>query len=163
MPTPAVPTLTLGDKLVDLISAGWSPSAPSAVSRVFDVPITPTTLKTMQGRKVFVIPVGYRREPATRGGKNKWIHHFLILTIEKYDEQVSGIPTLAWADDLVKFVLDLAGWLDWPQNGANLVFGSPQRSVWTESFEEIEVYDPDMLSGHSLFWSTIDVYFGEVL
>jgi hypothetical protein len=162
MPTPAVPSLTLGDELVSRINTAWGPTSPSAVSRVFDVPITPQTAKTLQGRKVFVIPVGYKNDPASRS-KYKWVHHFLILTIEKYDETVSGLPTLAWADDLVNFVLDLTGWIDFPQNGAVLTFGTPQRTVWTENFEEVEIYDPGMLSGHSLFWSTIEVYYGEVL
>jgi hypothetical protein len=159
---PDHPTLTLGEQLVTTIGANWGPSSPDAVSDEFDVPITPKTIAAVQGRKVFVLPVGCKDSPASKV-KNKWVHRFLILAIEKYPEDQSGLPTKAWVKERVKFVLALKGWIDFPKDGATLKFGTPQRSVWTENFEEIEIYDPDMLSGHSLFWSTIEVFYGEVL
>lgn len=165
MPTPAVPTLTLGDQLVTLIDNAWTKTAkmaPDSVSRVFDVPVTPETLDTVLGRQVYVLPVGYRLETASRA-KNKYLHRFLIIVIEKYPQDSSGLPDVAWADERVKFAFDLRGWLDYPASGALMTFGTPQRSVWTESFEEVEVYDPDLLSNFGLWWSTIEVIFGEVL
>lgn len=165
------PTLTLGDELVSKIRTAWEPASPDDVGRVFDVPVTEETAATLLGRRVFVIPMGWREEPASRI-KNKWMHHFLILTIEKFPETQSGLPDLEWADERVEFVLGMKGWLDYPADGAILRFANthvatltrtPQRSVWTENFEEVEVYDPEMLKDHGLFWSTIEVFYGEVL
>lgn len=160
MATPDHPTLTLGDQLVTTIEAAWVPEAPNDAIRTFDPRVTPETAKAELGRRVYVLPIGYRSEPASRV-KNKWAHRFLVLTIEKFDETVSGGPDVEWADERVKFVLDLKGWLDFPQASALLKFGT--RAVWTETFEEVEIYDPELLSDFGLFWSTIEVVYGEML
>jgi len=153
------PTLTLGDKLVDLVETNWVPSSPDAVSRVFEVPVNVETVRSLKGQQRWVIPVGYRDEAVTRG-QAKWTHHFIILLVEKFPENESGLPDLEWADERVEQVLEMKGWLDYPQGGASLQFDS--RTVWTENFEEVEVYDPQLLTGYGLFWSTIEVFFGEI-
>lgn len=155
------PTLTLGDKLVELIQTAWSPTAPSAVARVFEVPVRAETAASLKGQQRWVIPVGYRDEPVSRG-KAKWTHHYLILLVEKFPETQSGLPNLAWADERVEQVLAMKAALDFPQGGATLKFGSPERSVWAENFEEVEVYDPELLADYGMFWSTIEVFYGEV-
>lgn len=158
----AHPTLTLGDQLVATIEDAWSPTSPSAVERLFDVPITPENASELQGRRVYVLPAGVSDEQVTRAQK-LYRHRFVIVVVEKFDETVSGLPSVAWADAIAEWVLDLKEWIDFPQAGQILRFGSPARSVWTESFEEIEIYDPDLLMEHSLFWSRIEVVYGEVL
>ncbi|MFO0806037.1 MAG: hypothetical protein U0791_23270 [Gemmataceae bacterium] len=156
------PTLTLGDQLVTVIGAAWNPASPDAVSRVFEVPVTEETAAELRGQQRWVIPLGYRDEPLTRG-QSKWTHHFLILTVEKFPETQSGLPDLDWADERAEQVLALKEMLDFPKDGGLLKFGTPQRSVWTENFEEVEVYDPELLRDFGIFWSSIEVYYGEVL
>lgn len=165
------PTLTLCDQLVTLIRTQWEPPQPSVVSRVFDVPVTEETAADLDGQQRFVIPLGYREETITKL-KSRWTHHLLILTVEKFPETRSGLPDLEWADERVEQVLAMKAYIDYPKDQSLLRFANthpdtlsrtPQRSVWTENFEEVEVYDPQMLKDHGLFWSTIEVFYGEVL
>lgn len=155
MPALAVPTLTLCDQLVTVISASWSPSAPDSVRRDYDQPVIP---KNFAGRQVVVFPAAYTLGAATRG-QDSYDHRVSVLTFERYLD--AGVPLVEWADDRVEFVYTkIVKGLDYARTGSLQFAG---RTIWTREIAEVEVYDTDMLIGQRVFWCSVDFTFGEIL
>lgn len=158
MPTPATPTLTLADKLVDVIQAAWGPAAPDAVSREYDPPITEETVSKLTGRKVYLLPKSYQIGPDTRG-KNEYRHSINVLTVERYAGD--GMPPASWTDARVDFVYaQVVQRLDYAKGGQLLFAG---RAVRTVEIGEVEVCLVDYLTGHTLFWCEVEFHFAEAL
>lgn len=151
----AQPTISLCDRLVVELAAGWGPTAPDAVSRVYEAAIP---AESLTGRKVYVFPVGYGGDPASRG-EDWYMHRIAVLTVERYDE--AGRPPVAWVDTRADFVHEqVFGVLDFTRGGPLRFDG---RTVYTESCSEVPVYDAGMLVTKKVFWSEIEFVFREAL
>jgi hypothetical protein len=153
------PTLTLADKLVNVIRDAWRPSEPSGVTRAKDPDFTEESVSELTGRRVFVIPLNYNIGPGTRG-KSSFLHRINVLTVERYHGP--GTPPEDWSDALADFVYArFARGLDFGSGGGQLLFDG--RAVRTTTIGDVDICIREYLSGHHLFWSEVPLEFGEDL
>lgn len=153
---PATPTLSLCDKLVELIRTSWQPAAPDQAERVYEAPID--AAKKGLGRRVYLFPATYTSEPADRG-KDLYTHKITALCVERYEE--AGRPPVAWIDDRVDFVYEqLFQGLDFGRNGP-LIWGD--RSVVTRGIDPVDLYDAAYLVQAKTFWCELTFDFDEIL
>lgn len=135
------------DAVVTLIQTAWSPSAPSAVTRCYEAPVNADTI---QGRQVFVFPVGYADEPASRG-EDAATYTFAVLVVEKFREQ--SAPPVAWVDERVEFVeskvYDVLA--NFGQRKTYLTVSGHGRLICETA--EVDVFDWPTLRQKFTFWS----------
>lgn len=155
MPTPATPTLSLCDKLVEVIREDWDPSGDDVVERTYEAP---HKIEALSGRKVYVFPASYDSTPADRGS-DQYAHRIVVLTIERYVDQ--GRPPTAWMDERADFVFErIYSGLDFSHDGPLVWEG---REVVTTGAGPVDVYDPDVLVRDKAFWSECEFEFLEIL
>lgn len=153
---PTTPTLSLCDKLVEVVRAAWQPAAPDLVERLYEAPID--TSKKGAGRRVYLFPTTYSSEPANRG-HDLYSHKIFALTVEKYED--AGRPPAAWVDERVDFVYEqLFQGLDFSHSGP-LLWGS--RSIVTKTIEPVDLYDAAYLVQMKVFWCELTFEFNEIL
>jgi hypothetical protein len=164
--TPDVPILTLCDALAGAVNDGWTTYAINVVGkaeRAYQVPVKPSEMDRYFGRRVYVFPDTYANQPASKL-EDLNAYRVAFLTIEKFHG--TGPPDLCWVDDRVKFVYDaIFQGLDFSHNTAGgmpgpLAIGT--RRVWTEGFDDVPVYDQDMLVRQKIFWCEMSGLFREI-
>jgi hypothetical protein len=152
---PTTPTLTLCDKLVELLVAAWNPADPDKAERVYEAPVH---ADSVTGRKVYVFPATYTSEPASRG-EDLYTHRVVFLVVEKYAGD--GRPPVAWVDARVDFVWErVYQAFDFSHDGPLKFDG---RSVVTRSTDPVDVYDAGYLVKNKVFWAEVTFEFDEAL
>lgn len=159
------PTLTLIDQLVTVLTAAWDAADPprganDTVSREYT---TPVAVESLNGRKVYLFPIDYGGDPASRL-EDWYMHGVAVLTVERYAD--AGPPPNDWVDERVDFVHDLLfSGLDYSHNGPLRWTDaqSVKRTVWTDQSGPVPVFDVGMLATKKLFWSEVEFVFREAL
>lgn len=148
------PTITFCDKIVAVIAAAWAPTGNNEVARAYQVREQAADLI---GRKVWVFPREYGREPDNRG-EDGYDHLLSIVCAERYAQP--GIPNAQWIDERVDFVHTyLVDGLFYAQQGPLTWSG---RSAYTTQVA-VTVCDLDKLTTTpALFWSQVDIDFREL-
>jgi hypothetical protein len=142
--------------LVTVLETAWNPTSPSGVERHYEALIP----DDMLGRRVWVFPDVYAVGAADRGEDN-YRHMVGVVVAERYPQSQGRAPTVAWTDERVQFVYDrIVQGFDFSKDGA-LEFGG--RYVWTESIDEVTVYNEVELVQNRLFLSETRLTFAEHL
>lgn len=151
----------VGDALVAAILAIWpdGADAPNAVERTY---LVPTDLNTLTGRKVWVTPVAFEDENASRD-ENLGKYSHAIVIAERYEP--GGVPPRAWMDERVEFVqavYDLVGSYGNRRASGWLEAGTPARRLWTDRAAVPTVYDWQTMNSDHGFWAEMEVEHREV-
>lgn len=155
--------LTLIDQLVTVLSAAWGPISPDAVSREYVAPVTEKDLHTLTGRKVYLFPTAYESVDENRS-ENLYGYHVEACVIERYEaaDKATSAALKTWLDARLQFVEQyLIDGFDFGQGNTSLIFGTPQRKVWTDSIEVAIRYDHDYLIEKKCFRSNLGFVFRE--
>lgn len=154
--TPTTPTLTLCDQLVAALIAAWAPSGDDGAERAYfkrwgdgSDPVS-----ELKGRRVVIFPAGYDNGFASRE-EDEYEHRVQVQIAERYADD-GDVPT-EWADERVDFVFQrIVQGFDFSR-----VMPEWNKKLWTKS-AEVRVYDSGYLTtGGKLFFSTVDLVFGE--
>ena len=142
------------DYLVDVVEAAWTGiTADDSVERVY---VAPIKLHEQAGRHVFIYPLSYSNQPATRG-HDEWSYQIGVIVIEGYEQP--GEPTKAWMDDRVDFVQDkVFDPLDFSRSPAAVSGGL--RMLTTEA--TCDVYNIDQMIQEKQFRSELRFTFTEI-
>lgn len=154
--TPTTPTLTLCDQLVAALVAAWSPTGDDGAERAYfkrwGDGQDPTA--DLKGRRVVIFPTGYDADFASRD-EDEYEHRVGVQIVERYTPD-GDVPT-EWTDVRVDFVHTRIF------QGFDFGRESPawNKKLWTKS-AEVRVYDAGYLTtGGKVFFSTVDLVFGE--
>jgi hypothetical protein len=151
------PILSLCDALVSAVTTGWVPTAPDAVTRVYQIPVK---VESLSGRQVWIFPVSYGDEPATRG-EDLNSYRVAVVVAERYT--AAGDPTSNWIDTRVNFVKDeIVDGLEFVRGSDNGLLSISTREIWTAERSEVPVYDVELLTQKKLFWCEIEFVFQEI-
>lgn len=161
--------ISLCDQLVTTLSAAWtSQAADDAVTRAYVAPVTLDRSVTFAGRRVYVFPVGYQDEPATRDEDSR-AYAVTVWVVERYPDAlpIDSAQATAWFDERVLFVEETVyDSLDFGRVDA--AAGKPgilefdNRRVWTES-ARVGVYDWERMAGLQLFMAELEFTFRELV
>ena len=151
--------LTLGDAIVSAVSTLWNPSAPSAISRVYQIPDS-VNVKSIDGRQVWLFPVEYSDETANRL-EDVNTYKFVFVVAEKYAS--AGNPPVSWVDDRVDWVSDsLIGWIQYGRDDSHPLLSVGTREIFLAEIAPVMVYEPDELIKRGMFWCEFEATFQEL-
>jgi hypothetical protein len=151
------PIISLCDALVTALTTGWAPMIPNAVTRVYQIPVK---VESLSGRQVWIFPVSYGDEPATRG-EDLNSYRVAVVVAERFTD--AGDPRTDWVDELVKFVKDeIVDGLEFVRGSDNGMLSISGREIWTAERSEVPVYDVELLTQKKLFWCEIEFVFQEI-
>jgi hypothetical protein len=147
----------VADQLVTEIDTAWTQGASDTITREYLPSVSIQELSSLTGRHVYVFPLTYDDQPATRA-ENEYAYTIVIVIVERYTD-AAGAATKAWLDTRVNFVHDtVRDAIDF--DGRTLLTIGTRR-LWTESIETL-VYDVDKLNENNVFWSELTVVMKEV-
>jgi hypothetical protein len=154
------------DAVVTAVLAAWNTSispaavaAPDSVERTY---LTPVKFNSLTGRKVWVSPVGFGDENASRA-ENLGQYTVAVVVAERYED--AGLPSRAWLDtrvDFVELLYDLLGSYGNRRASGWLSAGTPARRHYTERAAVGEVYSFEYLDQQHVFWAEMELEFREV-
>lgn len=146
--------LAVCDYLVDVVEAAWTTiTADDSVERLY---VAPLKLHEQSGRHVYIFPLSYSNQPATRG-HDDWTYQVGIIVLERYED--AGEPPVSWMDDRVDFVQSkVFDALDFTRSPGNVSGGL--RVLTQEA--NCEVYNVDLMTQERQFRSELRFTFTEI-
>lgn len=146
--------LTACDFIKTAIQTAWSGiGADDSVERVY---VAPLKLEEQLGRHVYVYPLSYGNQPATRGFDD-WTYQVGVVVIERYED--AGTPPVNWMDARVDFTQETVfDTLDFTRSPAAVSGGL--RMLTQEA--NCEVYNIDQMIQDKQFRSELRFTFTEI-
>lgn len=159
--------ISLCDQLVTALNTAWTSKAgDDRVSRAYVAPVALDRSQPFAGRRVYLFPVSYQDEPATRDEDSR-AYTVAAWVVERFpdDLPIDSDDATTWFDERVLFTEQTVyDSLDFGRDDANkpglLVFDS--RRVWTES-ARVGVYDWERMTGLQLFMAELEFTFRELV
>jgi len=142
----------LADAVAARIAAGWTPTAPNAVTRVYLPDVEEAT--RLEGRQVYVaFPLGYGQAETADRAEDSRDYRVDVLVAECF-RGAAGPPPRDWLDERIDFVDGL--WRDLGQARAAL-FAAPFENAYPVRAEVTTAFDPESLREEKLFWSLLEL------
>lgn len=159
--------ISLCDQLVVTLNSAWTDqTADDRVSRAYVAPVTLDRSQPFAGRRVYLFPVSYQDEPATRA-EDLRAYTVTVWVCERFPDAlpVDSADATDWFDQRVLFTeTTVYDALDFGRDDDTKpgVLEFDGRRVWTES-ARVGVYDWERMAGLQLFMAELEFTFRELV
>lgn len=151
------------DAVADLVAAAilaglgvGDTTAVTAAEPLPDVVTDPESPAAVTGRTAYVIPVAFGQRAQLSRADRENGYAVSVLVVSRFT--AAGPPTDAWVRAERKWVEQYV----YDRLNAEQDADQPVAGYWCESAEVAEVYAPDLLRAHKLFWSQADFEFRRI-